>query len=235
MAHGEHIRERMRFDHVVSMVTVRFAHSGSRAMVLMPRAPTPATRGSRVEAACTRQPTATAQRRAAEVELAAPPTTSSKVASTVCRHHRADADHRLERRRGPGSEGGDGEAGRERREHERGRRAEHGGLVHGDGRAEAEADEQRDEKDAQDCDVARTSGTFFAEAGRRSACSSLARVARPEEVRADDAAPRACARRRRSAERSAQNHAARRRRFRTLAHALLYLNIQLRRRALLRR
>ena len=61
-----------------------------------------------------------------------------------------------------------------------------------------------------------------------------ARVARPAEVRADDAAPRANARRLRSAARSARHHAGRQRRIRTAAHILIFL-LRLRRRALLRR
>ena len=66
------------------------------------------------------------------------------------------------------------------------------------------------------------------------AAAPPARVARPEVVRADDAASRVNARQRRSAARSAQRHAARRRPIRTAAQVLTFL-LRLRRRALTRR
>ena len=66
------------------------------------------------------------------------------------------------------------------------------------------------------------------------AAAPPARVARPEVVRADDAASRVNARQRRSAARSAQRHAARRRPIRTAAQVLTFL-LRLRRRAPTRR
>ena len=66
------------------------------------------------------------------------------------------------------------------------------------------------------------------------AATPQVRAARPAEVRADDASPRANARKRRSAARSAQRHAARSQPIRTAASALLYL-VRLRRLASMRR
>ena len=60
------------------------------------------------------------------------------------------------------------------------------------------------------------------------------RVARPEGMRADGAVPRANARKRRSAARSARHHAARRRPIQIAAYAILYL-LKLQRRARQRR